>query len=149
MYGYQHVGIVAEARLLGLDDVAAILLDRRGAAEDCSCRRRTERDDKGRVDQLELTLQPLMTRADLQLIRLLVNAPLAAQLELEVLDRIRHVRGLAIDGGIRECAVEELAGRSDEWLAHAIFLVAGLLAYEQDTGTLATHPEDGLRRVPP
>src|SRR3954447_5503055 len=90
-----------------------------------------------------------MTGADLELVRLLVDAAFAAQLELEVLDRIRHVRGLAVDGSVGQCAVQHLAGWSDKWLATAILLIAGLLADEQDASALAASPEHGLRGVLP
>jgi len=136
-------------RVRAADDVTAILFDRRGAPEDCPRGGRTETNDQCRAEQLELAFEPLMTRADLQLVRLLVDPPLAAQLELEVLDRVRDIRRLAVDGCIGQSTVEELAGRSDERLAGAIFLVAGLLADQQDAGPLATHPEHGLRCVFP
>src|SRR6185369_14108188 len=113
MYGHQYIRIVAETCLLGRDHVTAVLFDRSGTAEDGSRSGCTERDDEGRADQRELAFEPLMARADLQLVRLLVDPPLAAQLELEVLDRVRDIRRLAVDGCIGQSAVEELAGRSD------------------------------------
>src|SRR2546421_12952109 len=59
-----------------------------------------------------------------------MDAPLPARLPLEVLDRVRHVDSAAVDAGCLERLVEELARRSDERLAGAILLVAGLLTDE-------------------
>lgn len=124
MDGHQQVGIEDTLRLRAGDDVAAILFDCSGAAEDGARGGRTERNDQCWAEQRELAFEPLMTGADLQLARLLVNAPFAARLEFEVFDGIRHVRRLAVDRGIRQRAVLELAGWPDERLAGAVFLVA-------------------------
>jgi hypothetical protein len=57
-----------------------------------------------------------------------VDAPLAAQLELEVAHRIGHVDRLARHAQLLQGAVEQLAGRSDEGPAAQVFLLARLLA---------------------
>src|SRR6185295_17413621 len=94
-----------------------------GSAEDGARGGCTERDDEGRAEQRELAFEPLMAGADLQLARLLVDATFAARLELEVLDRIRHVRRLAVDRRVGQRAVQELAGWPYERLARPVLLV--------------------------
>ena len=76
-------------------------------------------------------------------VRLLVDAPLAARLPLEVLHDVGDVDGGAIDAGLRERAVEQLAGRADERMAGEIFRVARLLADQHQLGACAA-----LRRTP-
>ncbi len=56
-----------------------------------------------------------------------MDAALAARLPLEVLDRIRDVDQVAVDAGIFEAAIEEVAGGTDERVAKAVLGVAGLL----------------------
>src|SRR5262249_48718637 len=73
-----------------------------------------EADDDPRLDDLAFRVEPGMAGARLTDGRLLVNAPLAALLELEVLDRVGDVDARAIDAGIRERAIEQLPSRADE-----------------------------------
>ena len=134
MHGHEQVGIERSLRLRAGDDVPAILVDRRGAAEDSAGGGRTQTNDQSRAEQRELAVEPLMTRLDLELVRLLVDAALAARLSLEVFDGVRNVGGLAIDGRVGQCAVEEFSGGADERLAGAVFLVTRLLADEHDAG---------------
>src|SRR5687767_2266407 len=88
-----------------------------------------EADDDARLDEGDLELEPWVAGRDLADVRLLVDTPLTAlgALPLEVLDRVRDVDGAAVDAGLVEGGVEELARRSDEGLAGAVFLVARLL----------------------
>ena len=54
----------------------------------------------------------------------LVDAPLAARLELEVLHSVGDVDRATVDARLLHCAVEELPGRPDERFAYQVFLVA-------------------------
>src|SRR3982751_1274361 len=89
-----------------LDELAALDRDLEVLADHRLRRGRAERDDDVRLDRLDLALEPLMAGVDLALRRGLVKAPLAAQLPLEVLDRVRHVEMLAIDARGLQRAVE-------------------------------------------
>src|SRR3546814_11846423 len=55
--------------------------------------------------------------SDLARVRLLVDAPLAAALELEMLDRVGDVGCGAVDAGVRERLVEDAAGWPDDGTA--------------------------------
>jgi hypothetical protein len=74
-----------------------------------------------------------------------MNAPVAALLELEVLDDVGQIGLVARDAGGLEAAVELLAGRSDEGPAGPVLLVSRLLAHEHDSRALEAFAEDGLR----
>jgi len=76
-----------------------------------------------------------------------VDAALAAGLPLEVLDDVGDVRQLPVDARLLERLVEQPAGGPDERFARQVFLVAGLLADEDDLGLWRALAEDRLRRV--
>src|SRR5690349_24260424 len=84
-----------------------------------------ERRDAVRADQLDLGVQPWHARVDLALARRLVDAPLAALLELEVLDDVGDVDVAAVDPGRLERAVELAARGADERVALAVLTVPG------------------------
>ena len=86
-----------------------------------------------------------MTRRDLRPIRLLMDAPLAARLPFEVLDRVRDVGLVAVDPCFHERLVEELSRRPDKRLAREVFLVAGLFADEDHLSSGRALSEDRLR----
>src|SRR5437660_3085713 len=88
-----------------------------------------------------------MAGLDLGIVRLLVQAALAARLEFEVFDGVGHIDARTIDAGLRERAVEHRTGRTDEWLAGQILLVARLLADEHDGRVRGAFAEHGLGRV--
>src|SRR6185295_6277915 len=121
--------------------------DRLVAAGQRPRRGRAERHRDLRLEKTQLVLQPPVTGFDLVGVRLLVNAPLAARLEFEVLHGIRDVDAGAVDAGLGERAVEHLPGRSDERLAGQILLVARLLADEHDPRVRRPLAEHGLGRV--
>ena len=85
-------------------------------------------------------------RLDLAGVRLLVDAPLAARLEFEMLDRVGDVDAGAVDAGLGKRAVEQLAGRADERPAGEILLIAGLLADEHERRVARALAEHGLGR---
>jgi hypothetical protein len=61
-----------------------------------------------------------------------------------VLHRVGHVDARAVEAGLGEGAVEELAGRADEGVAGEVLVVAGLLADEDQLGVGGAFTEDGL-----
>jgi hypothetical protein len=63
-----------------------------------------------------------------------------------MLDRIGDVGRGAIDPGICQRAIEQLAGGADERAPGQIFLIARLLAEEQQCGLGRRFAEHGLRR---
>ena len=100
----------------------------------------------GRISSA-LLLDPPAAGLDLAGVGLGVDAALAALLELEMLDRVGDVGRAAVDPGLAERAVEQLAGRADERAAGEILLVARLLADEQDPGVERAFAEHGLGRA--
>src|SRR5690606_36878701 len=87
-----------------------------------------------RLHRGDLGAQPAIAGVDLPLSRRLVNAPLAARLPLEVLDRIGDVHLLARNASLVERAIQQCAGWTDEGMALLVFLVAWLLAHEHQGG---------------
>ena len=81
-----------------------------------------------RLDDRALAIEPPFAALDLIGVRALVQAPLAAHLELEVLDSIGDEDVVARNAGVRQRLIEHAAGRADERLAGEIFLVARLFA---------------------
>src|ERR1700730_2346020 len=73
----------------------------------------------------------------------------SARDELEMFDRIGDVDFVAIDADFFQRPVEHLPGRSDEWLAGKVLLVAGLLADQHHLGSLRTFAELRLGGVFP
>ena len=100
----------------------------------------------GGADQHALLLDPPAAGVDLRPARLGMDAALAARLELEVLDGVGDVSRLAIDAGVAEGAVEQLAGGTDERAAGKILLIAGLLADEHQRRIERPLAEHGLCR---
>ena len=149
MDGDEHVALVRSGDLDVLDDMAAILFDSGRFAEDGARAGRAERDDEVGFDRSQLSLEPLIAGRDFHLVRLLVNAPLAARFELEMLHCIRDVSELTVDSGFLERAIEHTTRRSDERLAREVFLIARLFADEKDLGALRAGTEHRLCRVPP
>jgi len=82
---------------------------------------------------------------DLQLIRLLVNAPLTPRLPLEVLYGVGEVNILTVKARSRQRFVENSAGGSDERLALLVFFVARLLSDKNNASVWRSLTEHGLR----
>src|SRR5438270_8271664 len=138
-----------EWRQRRVDELGA--LDRNAAlrSDHCLGRRRSEADDRARLDHADIRFEPWAAGCDLGGVRLLMDAAFAARLPFEMLDDVRNVDGLAIDARFREGFVEQRAGRTDEGMAAQIFLIAGLLADEHDRRGLLPLAEDRLRAGPP
>src|SRR5262249_10096334 len=96
--------------------------------------------------QLELGVEPRLARGDLVAGRLVVDAPLAAPGELEVLHRVGHEDVAASDAGGDERVVEHAARRPDERMADAILEIARHFTYEQRARVARPFTEHDLRR---
>src|ERR1043166_5275139 len=81
-------------------------------------------------------------------VRPLVQAPLAASLEFEMLRRVGDEHSFAVDAGFGDRLVENAPGRTDKWLAGDVLFVAGLFTDHHQPRlrwAFARHP---LRGVP-
>lgn len=87
------------------------------------------------------------SHCDLTHAGLFVYAALAERLPLEVLDSVGQVGGVSVDAGFFHAGIEQASGGADEGMAHEIFLISGLLAYEHDGRRGTAFAEDGLRRM--
>jgi hypothetical protein len=58
-----------------------------------------QQDERLRLHDVELRLQPRLARIDLEALRRLVDSPLPALLELEVLHDVRQIGVAALDAG--------------------------------------------------
>ena len=74
-----------------------------------------------------------------------MNAAFAARLPFEVFDGVSDVYAFAVDAGFFQCPVQNAAGRSDERLAEAIFIVSRLFADEDHLGFVRARAENRLR----
>ena len=128
-----------------VDRLAPLLRHPELAAEERLRSGRAQADEDARLDDLELGVEPRPARRHLSPRRLLMDAPLAARLPLEVLDGVRHVHRSAVDPDFRERLVEHPAGGADERPALLVLLVARLLADEHRVGIARPLAEDGLR----
>ena len=100
-----------------------------------------------RLEQRELGDQPRPAGGDVRRPGRLVDAPLAAQLEPEMLDRVGDVDVGRVDAGVVDRLAQQPAGRADERQALLVLDVAGLLADEDDPGVRGAAAEDGLGGV--
>ena len=78
---------------------------------------------------------------------LLMNSPLPALFELEVLHGIREINISPRDFGLFKCAVQQFPGRAHERFSGQVFPVSGLFAYHYDTGRPRSFAEHGLCSV--
>jgi hypothetical protein len=113
-----------------LDQAAAIGIDGNNLVHHRPGSGRAQGDHDVRLHDGELVVEPPAAGVDLARVRLLVDAPLALRLELEMLHRIGDENLASVDAGIGERAVKDAARRPHEWLAGPIFLVTRLLAHQ-------------------
>ena len=99
---------------VGLDRPATRLGEPEALAEQRLGRGRAEQEQRARLDDVELGPQPRQAGVDLALARLLVDAALAALLELEVLDDVGDVDVGAVDADRLQRLVELAARGPDE-----------------------------------
>ncbi len=76
-----------------------------------------------------------------------MDPPFAARFPFEMLDRVRDVNRVAVDPRLLQRAIEELSGRTDEWLAAQVLLVARLLAEQHHRRLFWYFAENGLGRI--
>ena len=107
--------------------------------------RRTQGHDGLRLHVLDLALEPVQACRRLALCRRLVHASLAAHLELEVLDGIGEIQGLARPAQLLERAGQQVPRGTDERVPLAILLVARLLAHEHQRRAHGAFAPHGLR----
>ena len=98
-----------------------------------------------RVDELQLLIEPPPVVLHFTCCRPLMDSPLSALLELEVLDGIGDIDALAIKAGFCHCAIKKLTGRAYERPAVQIFLVAGLFANKGDRSADRPFPQHCAR----
>src|SRR6185369_11455260 len=72
--------------------------------------------------------QPWQARRNFRSVRFLVQAALSALFPFEMFHSIRDVNLIAINTGLHQRAIQQLARRPHEWLSLKIFFVAGLLS---------------------
>src|SRR5207249_20977 len=116
------------------DQLAAMSGDPELASEKRLRRGRAQTHDRARLHQRDLRIEPRATRSDLARARFLVNPPFAARLPLEVLDDVGDPDRGAIDAGLGERPIEQLAGRADKRMPGEILLVARLFADQHQPG---------------
>src|SRR5262245_9528845 len=151
------VGLVLDAQQVGGMDgdqcrgavrqpvnLAPHLRDRHHAIEHAARGGRPHRHDRGRLHDRAFLLEPPPAALDLVGIRTLVQAPLAAHLEFEMLDRVGDESIAARNAGLFERLIEDPPGRTHERLAGEVFLVAGLLADQHEPGAGAPFPRNDL-----
>src|SRR5262245_42546676 len=132
-----------------LDEFTAVLSHTEGGTEKRLRGSRTEADYRLRLHDRQLDVQPRTAGSDVLGPRLLVNAPLAARLPVEMLHDVGHIDLLPIDPRGVERAGEQLAGRADKRPADSILLIAGLLTDEHESGLPRPFAEDRLRAALP
>jgi hypothetical protein len=120
--------------------------DAEPAPPECLARRRTQGDDHLRIDEVHLLVEPVPAGEHLGAVRPLVDTALAPRCPLEVLHSVRHVDLAAIDSGGFERVIEHASGRSDERRASLVFLIAWLLADEEQLRPGLTLTKDRLCR---
>jgi hypothetical protein len=133
----------------GVEEFAAVLRDAEVAAEEGLCGGGTEAHDDLGLEESDFGVEPNAAGGNLERVGFFVDAALAAKLPFEMLDGVGDVGLAAVDAGFFQGSVEELSGRPDEGAALLVFLVAGLLAEEEDFRMGGTFAEDGLGGVFP
>src|SRR5579883_3161080 len=131
------------------DHLAAIGADRQRPFGEALRRGCAERHDHPRRERLDFVEQPAPADPDLAGVRPLVQPPLAALRELEMLHRIGDIDPVAGEAGLAQRAIEKPAGRPDKGPADPVFLIAWLLADKDDRGVGGTFAEDRLGRARP
>src|SRR5262249_24004160 len=143
----QMIGRDGLRRIARLRELAAVARDPELVAENHLRGGGTEADEHVRLDQRQLRFEPRAAGAEFRSPRRLVDAALAALLDLEVLDGVGDVELLARQTGFGERLLQHLTRRPDERRTLPVFVVSRLLADEDDAGAGRASAEHGLRRV--
>ena len=102
---------------------------------------------KARPNKVKFVPEPPPATLDLVRCWTLVQAPFAALLELEMLDRIGHERFAPLDSCRCQCFVENTPRRAHEWRALQVLVIAWLLAYQHQRRATWASSRHSLRRV--
>ena len=102
-------------------------------------------DDQVWLDDSQFRLQPGAARCDFARVRLLMDSAFPAGLPFEVFDRVRHVNLRPINSGVLERAIHDFSGRTHEWFARHIFVVARLFANQHHHCALRAFAKHSLR----
>jgi hypothetical protein len=108
-----------------------------------------EANDCFGFDGGDLSVKPGAACGNLGRTWFFVDTTLAARLPLEMFYGVGDVDLRAVDAGFDEGRIEQFACGANEWLAFEVFLIAGLLADQQDFGIGRAFAEDGLRAAFP
>lgn len=103
-----------------------------------------ERDDERGADNLDLRFEPRVTGSDFDRARLSVNAALAANDELEVLDGVSDVDVALRQPGCFHGLVEHLSGWSHKGMPQTILTIPRLFADEHAARPRGAFTKDGL-----
>ena len=133
------------AAVVALQPLAALGHNAHLVAHQGHRRGRTERDEGLRFHDGDLVVEPVVARGHFALRRRLVDAPLAAQFVLEVLDGVGDEHLGRRHAGFLECARQQLARGADEGVARLVLLVAGLLANQHQLGFRVAFADHRLR----
>ena len=101
-------------------------------------------DDDAWLDDLEFGFEPWPARGDLSGGRFFVFATLSLWLPFEMFDGIGEIHVASGDARFSERLVQDFPCRTDKGMAGSIFLIARLLADEQDRGMACPLTENGL-----
>src|SRR5947208_16307634 len=96
-------------------------------------------------DYLDFVHQQVTSRGNYFRVWFFVDAAFAARFPLEMLDDVSDISFLAINACFFKCFVEQFAGRTNKRLAFEVFIVAGLLADEENFSLASAGAKDGLR----
>jgi hypothetical protein len=104
------------------------------AEERPSCGGAESHDHTG-LHEFDLLHEPGLAGTNLGRSRLFVQSPPSFDYyELEMLDGVRHVDSAAVDAGLLQRSIEQLAGGADKWVTKPVFLISGLLTQKHDFG---------------
>jgi hypothetical protein len=99
--------------------------------------------------RLALLFEPKSAGGDLAGVGTLVQTPLAARLEFEVLDGVGDKDPLAVEPRATQGLIEDSAGGPHERTSGEILGVAGLLSHQHDRGPSRSFAADRLGRMTP
>ena len=130
-----------------LQDLPALLRQSDGSPHQRIQRRRTERDDKPRLEQVEFRSQPPGTSLNFPCVGASMQAPLSALLEFEMLDTIGDVTERTVNPRFMQAFIQQATSRTDKRSAHLILAVTRLLTNENELSGRRAFAEHDLRRI--
>lgn len=132
-----EVGAVYDSPFLG---------DLEARADEGFCGGGSEEDEDVWLDGIKLGHDPRAAGFHFGDAGALVEASFSLLLPFEMFHCIGEVGFFALDSGVDQEAVEELACGADEGFSAKVLAVAGLFAYDHDTGVGGSFTEDGAGR---